>query len=322
MKTSVKVCLIVAASLILAGGILFVAVMSAMNWNFRDLSTTKYETNTYEIGENFDHISVDTTTADIVFCVSDDETGRVVCYEETEAKHRVEALDGTLTVREESTKKWYDHISVFSVGHPTVTVYLPKTEYASLSVNVSTGDVAIPTELCFDNIDISGTTGDISCGASVTERLTVKTTTGHISVRNVTVGAMDLRVSTGDVKVFDVTCTGDVRVCVSTGKAFLTNVTCENLYSEGDTGDLHLSRVVATGRFSIERDTGDVELDCCDASEIFISTSTGEVEGTLLSEKVFVTKTDTGDVEVPRTTSGGICEITTDTGDIEIEIVR
>ena len=53
---------------------------------------------------------------------------------------------------------------------------------------------------------------------------------------------------------------------------------------------------------------------------IMVKTSTGNVKGTLLSDKIFVTDTSTGRVSVPKTTSGGKCEITTSTGDIEIEL--
>ena len=70
----------------------------------------------------------------------------------------------------------------------------------------------------------------------------------------------------------------------------------------------------------IERSTGDVELNGCDASEIFIQTDTGDVEGTLLSDKIFITHTDTGRVKVPSTLLGGKCEIYTDTGNILFEI--
>ena len=51
-----------------------------------------------------------------------------------------------------------------------------------------------------------------------------------------------------------------------------------------------------------------------------VNTSTGDVNGTLLSEKIFITDTSTGRVSVPKTTSGGKCEITTSTGDINIGI--
>ena len=42
--------------------------------------------------------------------------------------------------------------------------------------------------------------------------------------------------------------------------------------------------------------------------------------GTLRSEKVFLVESDTGSIEVPKTTTGGRCEIRTDTGDIRIDI--
>ena len=61
----------------------------------------------------------------------------------------------------------------------------------------------------------------------------------------------------------------------------------------------------------------------CDRSapaELFVETDTGDVRGSLLTEKTFIVQTDTGSVDVPETTTGGKCEITTDTGDIEIEI--
>jgi DUF4097 and DUF4098 domain-containing protein YvlB len=57
-------------------------------------------------------------------------------------------------------------------------------------------------------------------------------------------------------------------------------------------------------------------LDACDAAEIYIKTDTGNVEGRFLSDKVFIAKTDTGLINVPKTITGGRCEITTNTGDI------
>ena len=59
--------------------------------------------------------------------------------------------------------------------------------------------------------------------------------------------------------------------------------------------------------------------DRCDAAELSITTDTGDVKGTLLSDKVFIARTDTGRVHVPETTNGGKCKITTSTGDIIFE---
>ena len=81
-----------------------------------------------------------------------------------------------------------------------------------------------------------------------------------------------------------------------------------------------LKNVSASGRICIESDTGNVKFDGSDAAEISVKTSTGNVSGTLLSEKVFITETATGRINVPATTSGGKCEIKTATGNISIEI--
>jgi DUF4097 and DUF4098 domain-containing protein YvlB len=114
---------------------------------------------------------------------------------------------------------------------------------------------------------------------------------------------------------------GDVTIKVSTGKSYLENLRCESLTSNGDTGDISLKNVIATGKMNIERSTGDVKFDASDAEEITVKTSTGSVKGTLLSEKVFVPRSDTGDIDVPKTKNGGFCEITTDTGNIIISLV-
>ena len=73
-------------------------------------------------------------------------------------------------------------------------------------------------------------------------------------------------------------------------------------------------------KMNIERSTGDVKFDKCDASEIEVKTDTGNVKGTLRSDKIFITRSDTGKINVPETLTGGKCKITTDTGDIKISI--
>ena len=62
-----------------------------------------------------------------------------------------------------------------------------------------------------------------------------------------------------------------------------------------------------------------MKFDSSDAAEIYVRTSTGDVAGSLLTDKVFMTQTDTGNVGVPQTITGGKCEIHTDTGDIQIK---
>jgi len=319
MRKTTKLRLVIAASLVLIGCIIFWGAMSMLKWDFTKLSTSKYETNSYEINEGFSAISIDTNTADIVFVPS--ETGAVTCYEQKNVKHSVTVKDGTLVIEVVDARKWYEYIGI-NLASPKITVYIPQGEYGALSVKSRTGDVEIPEDFHFTSIDISERTGDVTNYASASEGVRIKTTTGKICVEDISAGLLDLSVSTGDVTVSGVTCGGDVSVTVDTGKAYLTDITCKSVTSRGNTGDISLRNVIATERFSVERDTGDVNFESCDAAEIFVKTDTGDVEGSLLSEKVFVVSTDTGKKEVPDTITGGRCEITTDTGDIRISIQR
>ena len=282
-------------------------------------SSMNYETNIYEVNEEFNNISIKTDTADIAFVPSNDGMCRVACYEEAKISHSVEVQNGTLTVNVVNNKKWYDYIGV-NIDSPKITVYLPESEYSSLVIEESTGDIEILKDFKFKSIDISLSTGDVKCYASATEAIKIAASTGDIFAESISAGSLDITVSTGKVTVSSVTCEGDITVGVSTGKAYLTDVTCKNLTSTGSTGDVSLRNVISKEKISVERSTGDVTLDRSDAADLFITTSTGDVEGSLLTDKVFITKTDTGCINVPNSITGGRCEIITETGDIKISI--
>ena len=310
---------IIATLLCLIGVVILAVAFTFNGWDFTKLGSGKHETNVHDINEDFYSITIKTDTADIDFLPSEDEKCKVICYEEKNMKHSVSVNDGTLTISVVDTRKWYEYISWFS--SPKLTVYLPESEYSSLIIEEDTGDIKIPSGFRFENVDISLSTGDVWCSASVSGNTKIASSTGDIVINDTTLGSLQLSVSTGDIFIFDATC-GDIKIDVSTGETELMNVTCKNLTTMGSTGDIELTKVVASGSFSIKRSTGDVEFSASDAAEILIETSTGDVEGSLLSEKIFAVETDTGKKEVPKTTSGGICEITTDTGDVKIYIKK
>lgn len=240
----------------------------------------KYETNRYEINESFQNILAITDMAEVVFAPSEDEKTTVVCYERKNMKHTVKAQNDTLTIKIVDTRKWYEHIGIFW-GTSKITVYLPAAEYGALSVKASTG---------------------------------------NIHMKNLIAEDLDISVSTGNITVSNVTCQANANIKVSTGKTTLTQLTCKNLTSGGSTGDIILADVIAAEKLSVKRSTGNVKFDGSDAGEIFVETNTGNVTGTLLSEKIFLVQTDTGKVSVPQTVSGGKCEINTDTGNIKLAL--
>lgn len=319
MSKRTKIWLITASALVALGLIVFTVAMTVNHWNFKNFGNVKYETETFEIEEEFHSISMDTETADILFLRSEDGKCRVVCFEPEDATNSVAVQDGTLKITETYEKGWRGLIG-FSTQTPKITVYLPSAEYRTLRIAEHTGNIEIPKDFCFNDMDLSASTGNVKNAASVTGLIKIATSTGNIRLENLSAGALELSASTGTIIAEAVTCEGDTTIHVSTGNVKLTGVTCKSLLSGGSTGNMGMTNVLVAEALRIERSTGNVSFDGCDAGEISVKTSTGSVKGSLRSEKIFLTKSNTGEIRVPATATGGRCEITTTTGSIEIEI--
>ena len=314
-----KAFIIIAIVLLILGCAIFFAALASAKFDFRNLETDKLQTKTYPVSEDFQNIQIDEKTADVIFAVSPDGTCSVVCCETEKDVHRVTVEEGTLKIVSEHKSGWRTWLSV-SFENESVTVYLPKDTYDTLTIETHTGDVEIPQGLNFYDIDVTGSTGDVRCAASVSNKLSIGLNTGDVTLSGVSAAAIKCTVTTGDIRFASVSCAGDVQVKVGTGRTIIDGLTCQSLSSEGSTGKAQFKNVVVSGLLAVERSTGDVQFDNSDAGEIRVKTTTGDVTGTLRTGKTFVTKSSTGDVSVPQSGEGGRCEITTSTGDIGIRI--
>ncbi len=330
MSTPIKVLVIISAIIVILALVIFLNSL---------IFGKKPTTNTHELTEKFKDVSLITSTADIEIIPAEDNLCRVVCYEKENMQHAVSVSDGALRIELNDTRRWYEHIGFWLFGAPKITVYLPKAEYGALKIDESTGDIAIASDFKFSDIDIHASTGDISNLAASAGNIKIKTstgnvtscanaggdikikaTTGNVCVERTESTSLEISVSTGRVTLNDGEFKGELKIYVSTGDVAVSNTKCERLVSDGSTGDLTLSQVIASGKFELERSTGDVIFNGCDAGEIFVETDTGDITGTLLSPKVFYPKTDTGHVNLPSSSEGSVCRLSTDTGDIRISI--
>lgn len=315
MKKSTKIW-ICTASLFVIFVLLVYAVVTVCDWNFANLDTVVYDTVTYEVGEQFTSVSVDSHIADISFIPCDGDSVSVVCYKPQNTDYSVGVDGNNLFITE--IYDYTNNFHIFNFKNPTISVYMPRKNYTSLVVLSKTGDTYISDDFYFESIDVTATTGSVKCKDCEFDKIKVELSTGDIILESVNAKAIELSVTTGGIEVDSIKCTGDLYINVQTGESKLSNVTCKNLISNGSTGDILLKDVIANDTFNIERSTGDVKFEACDANEITVKTSTGSVRGTLISEKIFTAKSNTGSVKVPQTTTGGKCEIKTSTGDIKI----
>ncbi|MBP3592286.1 MAG: DUF4097 family beta strand repeat protein [Clostridia bacterium] len=331
--------LFITAGILLLIGLMLFGGAYFINGGFSDEKV--FNTQTVTVEEDISSIFIDADTTDIAILPATDETCTVRLYEKKKLPHTVSVENGTLTVTK-AEKKWYDYINFFNFSTPKITVYLPAVEYQRLSIKGSTGDITVSKDLLFESMDLRLSTGDVEISASAANMIKVQASTGDIMLKGVRAGNIDITISTGDTTLNEVECGGDIRIksttgdininntdCTgdikaknSTGKSTMVNVRCEDLISEASTGSLRMTNVIASEKFTLERDTGEIHFDRCDASEIFAETDTGSVKGTLLTDKIFITKTDTGTINVPESTQGGKCKITTDTGNITISIIQ
>lgn len=318
MKKRRIVWLVVASALLVVGCLTFTISMSLNDWKFTNLSISKYTNNSIEIANEYQNITLSSKEADVKIVPSLDEITTITYFDQEDIKYDTEVVEGSLKIEIKDNRKWYDHI--FNFKTPYITISLPAGEYGDLKINSSSGDVKISSDFTFSNIEINLSTGDVDSEASVEGLTKIKTSTGDIELDNVTTQDLDLTVTTGDISIKNTTCTGNIKISVDTGDAELENVSCTSLYSTGDTGDIELKDFIASENISIKRDTGDVEFVRSDAAEIYVKTSTGSVTGSLLSAKIFFPQSSTGNISIPKTTTGGVCEIITSTGDIEISI--
>ncbi len=338
MSKTVRNWLIAAAAFIFAGAVILAAALALCGGDITKLGTVDYVETTYEPSGDFENITINVFTADLKFLPSEDGKCRIDCYEDEKVSHTAEIKDGTLFIDTKDTRRWMGFISM-SFTSPTMTVYLPKNEYEFLDISTDTGAVELPKNFTFEGIKIFGHTGAVSCSASAAGEVDIELDTGAMSLSGVSAGSMKLKTDTGVIKLSDggiarnievetatgylslenITC-ADIRAEADTGGVKLKNVGCCGIHAETDTGSIKLENVVGSGKFELISDTGSIGLDGCDAAELYIETDTGSISGELLTEKIFFAESDTGRVSVPRSTTGGVCEVKTDTGDVEMTV--
>ena len=312
MKKIILVPIIIGASLLTVGGVLLsIAIAKGVN-------PANAITKDYSITESFNKIDIDADITDIEFVPSTDDSKKITFQETDKYYHTYSVTNDTLVIRSENHKKWYDFFNINS--KIKATLYLPAGTYTNLKINNSTGDIEIPHDFSFNDVNIKLSTGDVNFKADVSNSFVIESSTGDLNVANATLKSASFKASTGRITLSDLTVEEKIDINVSTGRINLKNVHAKNYQSKSSTGDVTFEDTVIAEHLDVKTSTGDVKFIDSDAATLKIKTDTGDVTGTLLTDHRFVVETDSGKKEYPKYTDGGLCEIETDTGDIKISI--
>lgn len=332
---------IVALVLIIVGAVLAGCGLWGLDGAWDQLSGKSSMVTTQDtITADFTNIDMDVFWLDVELLPSPDGT----CYYKATTRDSmpctVTVENGTLMVRQQDNRKLLDHIGVY--WYDTILqLYLPQDVYNDLTFQGRTSDLCIYTGFQFQNVAVVNSTGDIQLVGLAAKTICVTASTGDVDISQTKCDNLSVSTSTGDCQLVTLNVAEKLLATSTTGTKILNKVDCGSLnltattgdtslnhvtvsadaHLESGTGDWELYHVTVSGDAEMESSTGDWELSGFDAANIRIEATTGDVEGTLRSDKIFFVDTNTGDVDVPHTATGGKCEITTDTGDIDIRIV-
>lgn len=314
MKPAILVPIIIGSVLLTTAGVLLAVGIANNSKN------NKVTTREVVVEETFNNIDIDFSVTDVELIKASDGKNKIVYSERPKQTHVTEVKDGTLTLRSQDTRKWYEKVFVFNYSKITATIYLADTTYGNIKTDLSTGNVIVPGDFTFENVNLKSSTGDLKFEAKVNNELKVECSTGNTHLKDVTAKSVNLKASTGKETLENVTVTEGLNIAVSTGNIELTGVKSKNLQTTSSTGKTTLTNTVIQEHIQIKASTGDVKFNDSDAQTLKIETSTGDVTGTLLTSKIFYATSSTGKIKVPQSTTGGMCEVKTSTGDIILSI--
>ena len=278
MKKGTIIALIVAAVLLVTGGILLILGLSYVADAPKSNMAEKHVT----IAEPFDSIVINTADCDVKFVPYNGDVDAEITILVPEAvTHTVVVENGTLTVKTIDERKWHDYIRAFQVygtsEHMQMTLRIPNIPYTTIRITTDTGDIQIPGVLQAEEMVLRSDTGDVFCEDVTAAILDCMTTTGDITIYGGNTVNTKLRTDTGELDISSVVAE-ELHLASNTGETNVENTTVQIFTSNGSTGDVELENVQAEEYLQVFTSTGDIEIEKSDAPNVNIKTSTGDIE--------------------------------------------
>lgn len=322
MKAAKKKALRFAIVCVAAGLLIGFVALAALDFNFFEMGTMDPVTNTYTVTDSFTNIKVWGAECDVRLIPSEDGTCTVLCNETDRITHTVAVKNGTLTIERTDDRRWYEHIGfTWSYwGSMEVVVYLPERAYGDLDVRTLSGKADIPSDFSFDSAKVDGTSGDVHFMAAVEGELRLKTVSGDIQAGGMNPETLTATSTSGDITLDSITVRAAFICKTVSGDQRISSLACQNATVGSTSGNVFASDLIASEHIRMEAVSGSLNLARCDADTLWLKTVSGDVTGSLRTEKAFVTHTTSGTVRVPDSISGGTCEVKTVSGGIRFDI--
>lgn len=296
MKKAKMTAIIIASIVLVVGVAVTVASLAVARFDISGLLGNKKIS--YEVSdlEAFERISICESSCDVR--VESTVQEPYIEYTGSDSvTHNVTVKDGTLVIEGVDGRKWYEKILSFVDGK--LTLYLPHGNEYELEISTKSGNVTIERAFNAKTVNVTTASGNVECGSDASEGATVETTSGNVNFNG---------------------CHGKkISAKTTSGEIYAGGAICLEASFESCSGNVELEGVNVRDSLNVETTSGNIELDECDSAALKLVSTSGNISGELLSEKVFMAKSTSGRINVPFGLSGGKCEITTTSGNIDFE---
>ncbi len=321
MKKSIKITLLVAASLVLVGCVTMCVALA-----LGDVFEPENHPVTHRMEGEVNAILISTDEADVHVLPSPDGTCYAVCDESERVTYELSANKrGVVTLECNDDRRWY-HVGINVGQKPTVTLYLPvenaDSSYVDINILTKSGDIECTDKaLTFATVGLSSMSGNIRFASTAQYAFSAHSESGDIAVSDVHTGTMMLSAASGKTHLSHVTTSRDISVESASGDISVTASAFGELTACAESGKVTLENVTVKGALAAETASGDVTLDLCDADTLTLTAASGDIRASLLSDKMFDVRTDSGRADYPSSVrDGGNCTVRTSSGDIDIHI--
>lgn len=322
MNSSNKKIIIGSVICMVIGAILMLAVFIAVGFDLSKINTRHLEKKMYSLSDDFDSIKVDIGDANVYFVLSEDNNCRIETMETKNMSYDIEVIDGELIISVNNNEKWYDRMVFFSWEEEKMIIQLPKSEYEMIYVKNKYGDVKISDKLSITDVDITVNSGDVKLsGIKNSENINVDSNSGDVKLSNIEkADNINIKSKSGYIKLSDIEKSKTVSLKANSGDIKVNDCTAKDIQLQTNSGDVETKKLLAESSIVVQTNSGEVDLSKNDAEEFNIKTNSGDVTCSFLTDKIFITHSNSGDIHVPDSVSGGKCEIKTNSGDIRVKI--
>lgn len=324
MKKSVKVALIVAAVLIVAGIAIGVvpAVILKGDWNGLNFNNQFVEKTADFSGVRY--IETETASYDVKFEASPDNELHVRWVDGKSFCFKVEQTGRSLKIEYVQNKtRWFESITL-SIGVNTDVVVQVPTGKTEIAASTKSGSVALDDLTLAGELTVASSSGRIKINnVSLPGSLSTSSQSGDVELSGVSGENVNASTNSGRISLNGVDAKAGIKVDSSSGRTEITDSSCVSVDAESSSGEIELKRVSVSGGVALESTSGRIVMDALDCAELDIGTSSGEVKGTLVgSGWDFDTRTSSGSVRVPEDSGTKKARIETSSGGIRIEVTE